>query len=140
MNARADRSQFLQKIGLGFAEDGNVVELRLMRRNGQIAYVPCEYDDLSRLCLQIQYAAQQSWELQKQALGGTDPRTMRPTRAHGVERVQGAISHDQKPLMTVALKTGLRIELAIPEDDIPELIEWLEELQSSLQRRKRPQN
>ena len=26
MNARADRSQFLQKIGLGFAEDGNVVE------------------------------------------------------------------------------------------------------------------
>lgn len=134
------RSGFLNQIGFGFADDGKIVEMRFLRRNGKTAYVPCEYADLSSLCLRIQQAAGQAWELQKQALGGVDPRLMNPIRAHGVERLQGAYSTDQKPLMTVVLKTGLRIELSIPEGDIPELIEWLKELQASLSKPKQPRN
>lgn len=139
-NDPIDRSGFLNQIGFGFADDGKIVEMRFLRRNGKTAYVPCEYADLSSLCLRIQQAAGQAWELQKQALGGVDPRLMNPIRAHGVERLQGAYSTDQKPLMTVVLKTGLRIELSIPEGDIPELIEWLKELQASLSKPKQPRN
>jgi hypothetical protein len=70
-------------------------------------------------------AAGQAWELQKQALGGSDPRLAYRVNARSVQRFQGAYSTDGKPLMTVVLTTGLRLDLAVPLDDIPQLIEWL---------------
>ena len=44
-NDPIDRSTFLDKIAFGFAEDGKIVELRLLRKNGKAAYVPCEFSD-----------------------------------------------------------------------------------------------
>jgi hypothetical protein len=126
-----DRSQFFDKIGFGFANDGRTVELRFVRKNGKTAYVPCEYGDLASLILKIGSAAGQAFELQTQALGA-DPRLINPIRTQAVDRLQGASSIDGKPLITAVLKSGLRLELAIPEDQIPELIEWLETLESSL--------
>jgi hypothetical protein len=135
-----DRSQFFDQIGFGFADDGRVVELRFKRKNGKVAYVPCNFSDLSALVLHIEKAAGQAWELQTQALGGTDPRLMQPIRVHAADRFQGARSTEGKPLISVVLKTGLRLELSIPEDDIPELILWLEELQASRSKPRRPRH
>ena len=110
-----------------------------MRKNGTTAYVPCEYGDLASLILQIGSAAGQAFELQTQALGA-DPRLINPIKTQAVERLQGASSIDGKPLITAVLKSGLRLELAIPEDQIPELIEWLQTLESSLSRPKPRRN
>jgi hypothetical protein len=35
-----DRGTFLDQMGFGFAEDGRIVELHLIRKSGKIAYVP----------------------------------------------------------------------------------------------------
>jgi hypothetical protein len=126
-----DRSKFLDQIGFGFPEDGKVVEVRLIRKNGKVALVPVEFGDLSNLVLRIQQAAGQAWDLQTQALGGVDPRLVHPITASVVDSLQGAHSTSGEPIMSVVLRTGLRIELKVPLDDIPALIEWLEELQAS---------
>ena len=136
----ADRSTFLDQIGYGFAEDGRVVELHLIRKNGKTAYVPVEFGDLSNVVLRIQQAAGQAWELQKQALGGVDPRLMHPITASVVDSLQGAYSTAGDPIITVVLKTGLRINLELPLEDIPAVVESLEELTASRLQGKQPDN
>jgi hypothetical protein len=138
--SRANRSQFLDQIGFAFAEDGRIIEIQLKRKNGSVVYLPCNFPDLATLVLRIEQAAGQAWELQRQALGGTDPRLMHPVTARKVARLQGAYSVDRKPLMTVVLTTGLRLELSLPENDIPELIAWLEEFERSRSKPKPSRN
>ena len=135
-----DRSTFLDQIGFGFAEDGRIVELHLIRKNGKTAYVPVEFGDLSNVVLRIQQAAGQAWELQKQALGGVDPRLVHPIMVSVVDSLQGAYSTSGEPIITVALKTGLRINLGVPLEDIPGLVEWLEELTGSRLKWEKPDN
>jgi len=137
---RSNRSQFLDKIGFAFAENGRLVELQFMRKNGNVVHLPCEFADLATLTLRIEQAAGQAWELQRHSLGGTDPRLMHPVTARKVARLQGAYSTDRKPLMTVVLTTGLRLDLFLPEDDIPELIAWLEEFERSRSKPKPSRN
>ena len=135
-----DRSTLLDQIGFGFSEDGKVVELRLIRKNGKTAYVPVEFSDLSNLVLRLQQAAGQAWELQRQVLGSVDPRLVHPITVSVVDSLQGAYSKSGDPIMTVVLQTGLRIDLGVPLDDIPALIEWLEELQASPSKGEQPQH
>jgi hypothetical protein len=135
-----DRSAFLDQIGFGFVEDGRIVELHLIRKSGKTAYVPVEFSDLSNVVLRIQEAAGQAWDLQKQALGGVDPRLVHPMTVSVVDSLQGAYSTSGEPIMTVVLKSGLRIDLRVRLEDIPGLIEWLEELQASPVRGEQPQN
>jgi hypothetical protein len=135
-----DRSTFLDQIGFGFAEDGRVVELHLIRKNGKTAYVPVEFGDLSNVVIRIQQAAGQAWELQKQALGGVDPRLMHPITVSVVDSLQGAYSTAGDPIITVVLKTGLRINLELPLEDIPAVVESLEELTASRLQGKQPDN
>ena len=135
-----DRSTFLDQIGFGFAEDGRIVELHLIRKNGKTAYVPVEFDDLSNVVLRIQQAVGQAWELQKQTLGGVDPRLVHPITVSLVDSLQGAYSTSGEPIMTVVLKTGLRIDLGVQLEDIPALIEWLEELTASHLKGEQPHN
>jgi hypothetical protein len=135
-----DRSTFLDQIGFGFAEDGRIVELHLIRKNGKTAYVPVEFGDLSNVVLRIQQAVGQAWELQKQALGGVDPRLVHPITVSLVDSLQGAYSTSGEPIMTVVLKTGLRIDLEVQLEDIPALIEWLEELTASHSKGEQPHN
>ena len=135
-----DRSTFLDQMGFGFAEEGKIVELHLIRKNGEIAYVPVEFDDLSNVVLRIQQAAGQAWELQKQALGGIDPRLVHPITVSMVDSLQGAYSTSGEPIMTVVLKTGLRIDLQVPLEDFPALVEWLEELTESRLKGEQPHN
>jgi hypothetical protein len=137
---RADRNTFLDQIGFCFAEDGRIVELRLIRKNGQPAYVPVEFGDLSNLVLRIQQAAGQAWELQKQALGGVDPHVVHPITVSVVDSLQGAYSTAGDAILTVVLKTGLRINLGLPLEDIPALVESLEELTASHLQKKQPDN
>ena len=85
-----DRSDFLDKIGFAFAEDGKVVQLRFFRKNDKVAYVSCEYADLSTVVLRIEQAAGRAWELQREALGGADPRLSNRLTVRTVERLQGA--------------------------------------------------
>jgi hypothetical protein len=135
-----DRSKFLDQIGFGFPEDGKVVELRLIRKNGKVALVPVEFGDLSNLVLRIQQAAGQAWDLQTQALGGVDPRLVHPITVSVVDSLQGAYSTTGEPMMTVVLKSGLRIDLGLPLEDIPALIESLEQLTASRLQGKQPDN
>jgi hypothetical protein len=134
--SRANRGQFLDKIGFAFAENGRVIEIQFMRKNGSVVHLPCEF---STLVLRIGQAAGQAWELQRQALGGTDPRLMHPVTTQRVASFQGA-SVDRKPLLTVVLATGLRLNLSLPEDGIPELIAWLEEFERSRTKPKPSRN
>jgi hypothetical protein len=125
-----DRSTFLDQLGFGFAEDGTFVELHLIRKNGKAAYVPVEFGDLANVVLRIEQAAAQAWKLQEQALS-VDPRLVHPITTSLVDSLQGASSTSGEPIITVVLKTGLRIDLGVPWEDIPALIEWLEELTAS---------
>jgi hypothetical protein len=134
-----DRSTFLDQIGFGFAEDGTFVELHLIRKNGKTAYVPIEFGDLANVVLRIEQAAGQAWELQKKALS-VDPRLVHPITVSLVDSLQGAYSTSGEPIITVVLKTGLRIDLGMPWEDIPPLIEWLEELTASRLQGKQPDN
>jgi hypothetical protein len=134
-----DRSTFLNQIDFVFAEDGRIVELHLIRKNGKTAYVPVEFDDLSNVVLRLQQAAGQAWELQKQGLG-VDPRLVHPIMVSLVDSLQGAYSTSGEPIITVALKTGLRINLGVQLEDIPGLVEWLEELTGSRLKWEKPDN
>jgi hypothetical protein len=129
--AGLDPSQLLDKFGSGISDDGKIVELRFARKNGKVAYVQCEYGLLSSVVLGIEQAAVQAYELQKSNLKGTDPRLVNPVSTQTVDRMQGAYTRDGKPVISFALKSGMRLELAVPEDGIPELIEWLEALEEA---------
>ena len=57
-----------------------------------------------------------------------------------VDSLQGAYSTAGDPIITVVLKTGLRINLELPLEDIPALIESVEELTASRLQGKQPDN
>jgi hypothetical protein len=125
------RGQFLDQFGFAISPDGKIVELKFVRTNGNVISIPCDYGRLSTVVLLIEQAAAKAYDLQKAAVGGIDPRLFDPLTTHDVERLQGAYTRDGKPIITLVLKSGLRINALVLEDDIPELIAWLEVLERS---------
>jgi hypothetical protein len=135
----ADRSQFLDRIGFGFAEDGRVIELQFLRRNGKAAYVPCEFDHLAPMVQKIEEATGIAWNLQKNALKGIDPRTFYPIATRQVTDIQAALAQG-KLILTIVTTTGLRTNLGFDEDTIQKLIDDLEEAKQSLSTKSPPRN
>lgn len=136
----SEAGTFLKAIEGAFAENGRRVELRFKRKNGTIARIYCNYDDLARVILEIQKIAKIAWEHQRDALGGRDPRIAYPMKPMPVDRYQGAISADGQLVLSAFLRSGLRLDLPVPDDGIQELIDWLEQMRDLPQRPKPSRN
>lgn len=131
-----DPNHLLDKIGFGITKDGKVVDLRFVRKNGTAAYVQCEYGNLSVVRMRVEQAAAEAYQLQKAATAGADPETFAPLTTSVVDKMRGMYSREGKPVIMFVLKSGMRQALSVPEDDIPELIAWLEELNEARQKPK----
>jgi hypothetical protein len=138
MSERSDveKGRFVKELTFGFADSGRTVELRFKRANGNVAYIPCAYENLAKIVFEIQEAAGQAWGHQRAALGGHDPRTAYPISAMLVDHFQGATATNGQFVISVVLKSGLRLELSADGDAIQDLIDWLEELKDLPSRRK----
>jgi hypothetical protein len=68
--------------------------------------------------------------MQRALLKGNDPRLFFQVGMKRVTKVQGAIGDDGTPLLSFVLQSGMRIDLGMPKDAIPNLISWLRELEA----------
>lgn len=125
-----DPKQFVQSIGAALSEDGRTAQLQVLRANGQTAYLDFPAEATASILLTIEQALAKVFELQRARLAGHDPRTFYALGAKRAKSFQGAVATDGTPVLSIVLDSGLRMDIALPETAIPELIKWLREFET----------
>lgn len=127
----ADLSQFLETVGASLSQDGQIAELQFKRKNGQVAHIQFPAAAAASIVLNIEGALGTIFEKQRAMLKGEDPRTFFGLGAKQVASIQGAVAKGV-PVVSFVLKSNLRLDFALDRKLIRELIVWLQELETSL--------
>jgi hypothetical protein len=122
--------QLIHSVGASLSEDGQLAELQFVRANGQIAYIQFPAAMAGPMFVNIEEALAKVFEMQRALLKGNDPRLFFQVGMKRVTKVHGAIGDDGTPLLSFVLQSGMRIDLGMPKDAIPNLISWLRELEA----------
>jgi hypothetical protein len=120
-----NKSQFVTNVAAGLSEDGHVAQLQFVRASGVSAYIQFPAAETASLLLSIEKALGEVFSLQRSLLKGQDPRTFFTIGAKRVSAIQGAVSTDGIPVLSIVLEQGVRLDLSLEGISIPELIEWL---------------
>jgi hypothetical protein len=123
-----DPTQFVKKLGLSLTADGRTVGLQFVRENGTVAHLQFKYEDLPNVALHIENAMGKAYDRQVANLKGVDPRRMYQVKPRKVREIQGGTATGGIPVITVVLDTGLRLDLALDQTSLSELIPWLKKL------------
>jgi hypothetical protein len=117
----------LRGINSGTNEDGSIVEFQFHRQDGSIAYVQLPTIRLATVFEKIQETAAMAYAQQRKVAGGADPRSMTPIHPMKVTRVQGAAA-EGKPILSLEINGSIRMDLALEDTQVAEMIEWLGQL------------
>jgi hypothetical protein len=117
---------FVTRVVPRLTRDGKIGELAVHRKNGTTAYLHFPMEDAGAFALGVEHAVGALIGRQRKLIKGADPRlffAMKPRRA----RLQGGRA-DGKPVLSITLETGARLDVAVKESDIAALVAWLERL------------
>jgi hypothetical protein len=128
-----DPGTFLEAIGAALSEDGQVAELRLVRKNGTADHVRFPAAAAASVMLNIEQAIGTLFEKQRAMLAGQDPRTFFAIGAKHVVAIQGAVAQGA-PVVSFVLKSGVRMDFRLEQEAIRDLISWLQELEAVSQK------
>jgi hypothetical protein len=134
-----DPGQFVQAVSAALSQDSTVAQIEFRRANGQSAYIPFPVAAAGSMFLNIERALGQLFEMQRAALRGQDPRTFFAIGAKKVAAIQGAVAQG-KPVISFVLESKIRLDLALEQTQVRELVEWLEELERGLDKPQSPGN
>jgi hypothetical protein len=127
----ADTGQFVTAVSASLSTDGDVAQLQFRRANGKIAYIDFPTAAAGPMMLNIEQAMGTLFEMQRARVHGEDPRGVFAIGAKKVAKIQGAISVDGQPVLSLLLESKMRLDFALPQGALRELIEWLEELEAA---------
>jgi len=128
-----DPSQLVTAFAFGASEDGRVVQVECRRRNGKVAYLQFEFEDLAAFVLNLEKAMGEAFKLQQAAVAGSDPKLFYPSRARRVTELKGTVAADGTPVLVISLGQGMDLDLSLNSLSIPELIRLLQSLEDARQ-------
>jgi hypothetical protein len=123
-----DPTQLVKSTSAALSLDGHIAELQFVRGNGKTARIHFPMDQAGSIILSIEEALGQLFDAQREMLKGQDPRAFFPLSVKRVSKVQGAVSAEGTPVLSLVLSTGVRLDLSLDQTTIPDLIAWLEDL------------
>jgi len=124
-------SDLLKSVAVALLNDGRIAELQFKLTSGAVIPVRFKAEHTSSVMLNLEQKLGEVFEKQSELLKGQDPRTMFPVAAKTVEKLQGAIATDGRPVLSMALQSGVRLDFALDQNAIPDLIDWLRELEAA---------
>jgi hypothetical protein len=133
-----DSNQFIMSIGATLSTNGQIAQINVVRANGETVQLPFPVAAAGPIMLTIEKALGTLFEQQRSRLKGQDPRVIFPIASRQVQRIQGAFARDGRPVLSLVLTTGLRMDFALDQNTIPELITWLQALVAARQTPQRP--
>ena len=123
-----DPALFVKTIGGGMSDDGRTFTLQFDLANGMPVNISFPAVAAAAIFMGIQQQIGRLFEHQRTLLKGQDPRTFFPVGALKAEKIQGMFSHDGRPLVSVTLEGGLRLDFPVTREAILDLIAFLMEL------------
>ena len=125
---------FVKAVGGGISDDGNALALTFTLANGTKVPISFPAVSASSLMLDMEKVLGLLFEQQRKILKGGDPRTFFPMGAKRAKTIQGAIGHNGQPVLSLVLETGLRLDIGLPQGAIPDLIRFLQDLETARQK------
>jgi hypothetical protein len=123
----ASNPQFVRKVGGRLSADGQVGELDFIRENGEKVLISFPMRKAGTLVMSIEQAIGELFAAQAALLKGGDPRMFFGVGSHGVKKLLGGTAQG-KPILSLEMDTGLRLDFHLGKIQIRDLISWLEEL------------
>jgi hypothetical protein len=124
-----DSSQLIMSVGATLSPNGQIAQINVVRANGETVQLPFPVAAAGAIMLTIEKALGTVFEKQRSLLKGQDPRVIFPIASKQVRRIQGAFAQDGRPVLSLVLTTGLRMDFALDQTTVPELMTWLQELE-----------
>jgi hypothetical protein len=121
-----DSGMLVSAVGAALSEDGKIAQLQFQRENGKIAYIDFLAAGAGPMLLNIEEALAKVFEMQRARLKGQDPRTFFAVGSKRVKALKPAIAAGH-PILSLELESGMRLDFALPENSLPELIGWLQD-------------
>ena len=121
--------QLLKAAGTALSEDGRLAELRLVRLDNSVACAHFRPEEAGAVLLCIEEALAKTAAAQRTLLKGRDPRNSFPVTAKHVTTIQGGISSQGVPILSLVLGSGVRLDFSLPPAAIPEIVTWLKTLE-----------
>jgi hypothetical protein len=125
-----DPTQFVTAVAAKLSPDGKTSVLVFKLANGKENYVQFPTGESASLMLNLEQALGTLFEQQRKLLKGADPRELFAVGAKRVSKIQGAVSTTGDPVVSFVLDTGVRLDFALGQTALPELIAWLKELEA----------
>ncbi len=120
--ADVDPSLFVKAVGLGgMSDDGNAFMLQFDLANGTSTPISFPAVAAASIFLGIQQQLGALFKKQQELLRGHDPRTFFPIGALKTSDIKGAFSQDGRPVMSVTLEFGIRLDFPVDPTIIPAL-------------------
>lgn len=123
--ARATGPKFLKRLGGGVAENGTYAVVTLERNDGEKFEFDLEPGYTLDLATKIETLGAKCIEEQRASLKGFDPRVFYPFPVRRIAKLGPGMDEQGRPLLSVTLDTGSRIDLALDPEQSRALFEWL---------------
>lgn len=125
-----DDSKALKSTSFSYSPDGRSVEISFHRKDGSVARIQCPFDSLSHIVTEVEKAQGKAWEMQREFLGGVDPRNIYPVRGKTVIGIDGGVTSEEVKEITFVLASGARLSLALDKSAMERLNSLLAQLGS----------
>jgi hypothetical protein len=113
------------------SDNGRFCVLTFTTADGKDHEIIVMFDQLADLVGRLEAASKESIARQTAALGGQDPRTFYPVKRRRLTTVGGGVTTDGVPMLALGIDGTLQLDVGLPVEQIPELIEWLRRLEAN---------
>lgn len=118
----------VKQVGSRTSPDGREIILKFLDGAGGQVEVSAATNEIPAIVEGIERQMGNALELQRRVFKGVDPRLTDSVRARSVEKIQGAVSTEGVPVLSIETKTGMRLDLALDRSHIEGLLEFFEAL------------
>jgi hypothetical protein len=127
----ADPKSFVEDIAGGMSADGRLFRLRFILADGQQIPVIFPSERAAAIVTTIAQVVGEQFNRQRDLLKGHDPRAFFPVGAFRTSKIEGGITQEGRPVLSVSLESGLRLDIQIERSTIPELIAILQDIEGT---------
>ncbi len=122
---------FLKAVAAGLSEDGRTAQLQFLLDDDSTVTVPFPSHHAATAMLEIQSALGTVFEQQRALIKGQDPRTIFAIQPMHPEAIQGGAVQGL-PVLSFVLSSKVRLDFALPQNKLRDLIVLLEGLEHDL--------
>lgn len=101
--------------------DGKRVGYTFLGEDGREVTIAVAYPEIANLMMQIEIGAGEAYDIQKNALKGTDPRLFGPITGLSCRKIDVMSTTDGRIVLAVVTDRGLNLNLAMDQDGAAKL-------------------